>query len=130
MRSQRFAKLLALPLLVTLFLSLLSPATAFAYDTGILTAHTLIAQDGGHDTEEEGHATEEDGHGATEEDGHGTAEVTVTNAEATAASGNIGVGIALGIIALVLIILAVVAVVGGVSLGLIGISYWQSEAGD
>jgi hypothetical protein len=41
-----------------------------------------------------------------------------------------GTGIALGLIGFVLLILAVVAIIGAVSLGIIGLGYWQSESGD
>jgi hypothetical protein len=41
-----------------------------------------------------------------------------------------GTGIALGLIGFVLLIVAVVAVIGAVSLGVIGLGYWQSESGD
>lgn len=41
-----------------------------------------------------------------------------------------GTGIALFIIALVLLLVAVIAVIGAASLGIIGLGYWQSESGD
>jgi hypothetical protein len=41
-----------------------------------------------------------------------------------------GTGIALGIVALILLLVAVVAVIGAASLGIIGLGYWQSESGD
>ncbi|MFT5196605.1 MAG: hypothetical protein ACI85U_003641 [Candidatus Promineifilaceae bacterium] len=44
------------------------------------------------------------------------------------ASANVGLGVTLGLIALILIILGVVAVIGAVSLGIIGIGYALSNA--
>ena len=44
------------------------------------------------------------------------------------ASAEVGMGVALGIVALVLILLGVVAVIGAVSLGLIGIGYALSSS--
>ena len=44
--------------------------------------------------------------------------------------GLAGTGIALGLIGFVLLIVAVVAIIGAVSLGIIGLGYWQSESGD
>jgi hypothetical protein len=41
-----------------------------------------------------------------------------------------GTGIALGIVALILLLVAVVAVIGAASLGIIGLGYWQSGSGD
>jgi nucleoside permease NupC len=119
MRAQRLAKFLALPLLVTLFLSLLSPVAVFAHDAGILTAHNPIAQEG------DDHAEEED----TTHDDEDTAHSEEAVVTAAVGEGNIGLGVALGIIFLVLALIAIVAVIGGVSLGVIGLGYWQSEAG-
>lgn len=44
------------------------------------------------------------------------------------ASANVGLGVALGLIALVLILLGVVAVIAAVSLGIIGIGYALSNS--
>ena len=44
------------------------------------------------------------------------------------ASAEVGLGVTLGLIALILILLGVVAVIGAVSLGLIGIGYALSNA--
>ena len=53
------------------------------------------------------------------------------NGEEDAQSGGLaGTGIALGIIGLVLLLVAVVAVIGAVSLGIIGLGYWQSESSE
>lgn len=52
-------------------------------------------------------------------------------AEGGAEGGSLaGTGIALGLIGFVLLIVAVVAIIGAVSLGIIGLGYWQSESSD
>ena len=43
---------------------------------------------------------------------------------------NFGAGIAIGIVALVLILVAIVAVIGAAALGIIGLGYWQSSGSD
>ncbi len=50
--------------------------------------------------------------------------------EAEGGSSLAGTGIALGLIGFILLLLAVVAVIGAASLGIIGLGYWQSESGD
>jgi hypothetical protein len=60
-----------------------------------------------------------------------TTAVHFQEGEGESESGSLaGTGIALGIIGFVLLLLAVVAVIGAASLGIIGLGYWQSESGD
>lgn len=115
----KIKKLITATAALFLLLSLFAPALTFAMGLGTeptSNGATLFFQDDSHDEEEDTHSEEGD-HGA--EDSH--SEETSSVSEGSAESA--GAAITLTLIAGVLIIIFVVAVIGAVGLGIIGVGY-------
>ena len=109
-----------LPVLILLFgVSLFVPANAWASSVDTQDGAIVTMQDDGHaeDTTDE-HATEDE---------HSDPQPVLISAEE---GSNVGLGVTLGILGLVLAIIFVVAVVGAAGLGIIGLGAWQASGED